>query len=336
MSRVSDTRQRTREAASQLVVGGKRPHDITVDLVYAAIQQGSRTTINDELKQWKDERTKADALGADLPPAVADAMRSLWVTAVEHGEQLFGEHRHALESDVAARQQAFDAAISERDAALAAGQQLQHEVTQLREHGDQLQQQLAQETEAKRDALSQVHALQQEVTGILADMAQQLEAARQTQDRLTTEFQATIAARDAAFQTERDRANERLESAQARMLQETDAARESQRHAEQQLAKARQRSEEQQTSLTELRLDMARHRRELADAEMRLSMLAKLTAERDQLALELATLRGQITGMATAVQSAESRAMAAETQLASVRKRESSPPRNKRSKPADK
>jgi chromosome segregation ATPase len=321
MSRVSDTRQRTREAASQLVAGGKRPHDITVDLVYAAIQQGSRTTINDELKQWKEERAKADALGADLPPVVADAMRSLWVTAVEHGEQLFGEHRQALESDVAARQQALDAAVIERDAALAGGQQLQREVTQLREYGEQLQQQLAQETGAKRDALGKVHALQQEVTGIRADMAQQLELARQTQDRLTTEFQATIAARDTAFQVERDRANERVESAQARMLQETDAARESQRHAEQQLAKARQRSEEQQTSLTELRLDRARHRRELADAETRLSMLAKLTTERDQLALELATLRGQIAGMAAAVQSAESRAMAAEAQLVSVRKR---------------
>ncbi|MEY2159704.1 MULTISPECIES: hypothetical protein [unclassified Rhodanobacter] len=38
MSRVSDTRQRTREAAAQLVAGGKRSHEITVDQIYAAIQ----------------------------------------------------------------------------------------------------------------------------------------------------------------------------------------------------------------------------------------------------------------------------------------------------------
>src|SRR3546814_14391611 len=75
-----------RSAAAQLVAGAKRPHEITVDQIYAVIQQGSRTTINDELKLWKDERTKIDALSADLPPAVADAMRSLWVAAVEQGE----------------------------------------------------------------------------------------------------------------------------------------------------------------------------------------------------------------------------------------------------------
>jgi len=33
MSRVSDTRQRTREAAAQLVAGAKRPHEITVDQI---------------------------------------------------------------------------------------------------------------------------------------------------------------------------------------------------------------------------------------------------------------------------------------------------------------
>jgi len=325
MSRVSDTRQRTREAAAALVATGKRPHELTVDLIFAAIQQGSRTTINDELKQWKEERTKADALGADLPPTVADAMRSLWVTAVEHGEQLFGEQRQALESDLATLQEVNAAVIAERDEAQVTIQQSQHEVMQLREQGVKWQQQLALETDAKRDALGQVQALQHEVDTARADMAHQLELARQSQDRLATEFQATIATRDATFQAERDKANERVEAAQARMLQETDAAREGQRHAEQQLVKLRQRSEEQQTSLTELRMEVARQRRELAEGETRLGVLADTLAERDRLILELATARGQMTGMTTAIQSAEARAMAAETQLAAgqsiVRKR---------------
>ena len=59
MSRVSDTRLRTREAATHLVTTGRRAHDLTVDLIYAEIKQGSRTTINDELKLWKDEQAKA-------------------------------------------------------------------------------------------------------------------------------------------------------------------------------------------------------------------------------------------------------------------------------------
>ena len=321
MSRVSDTRQRTREAAANLVAGGKRPHELTVDLIYAAIQQGSRTTINDELKQWKDEKAKADALGADLPPTIADAMRSLWVAAVEQGEQVFNEHRQALESDLAALQKAHDDVVTERDAALTTADQLRQEVSQLNGERAELQQQLVNETDAKRDALGQVQALQQEVTAVRADMAQQIEAARQNHDRLTTEFQATIAARDAAFQAERDKANDRVEAAQARMLQETDAAREGLRHAEQQLTKLRQRSEEQQTSLTELRLEIARHRRELADSEVRLATLTSITVERDQFALELATARGQMTGLTTALQSAEARAVTAETQLAAARKR---------------
>src|SRR3546814_12810788 len=100
MSRVSDTRQRTREAAAQLVAGAKRPHEITVDQIYAVIQQGSRTTINDELKLWKDERTKIDALRADLPPAVADAMRSLVVAAADKGERAFTEQHEAIAAEL--------------------------------------------------------------------------------------------------------------------------------------------------------------------------------------------------------------------------------------------
>jgi chromosome segregation ATPase len=248
-------------------------------------------------------------------------MRSLWVAAVEQGEHVFNEHRQALESDLETQKRTLDDVVVERDAAQAAVHQLQHEVSQLREQGIEVRQQLIQETEAKRDALGQVQALQHEVAAVRTDMAQQLEAARQAHDRLTTEFQATIAARDAAFQAERDKANERMEAAQARMLQETDAAREGQRHSEQQLAKLRHRSEDRQNSLTELRLDMARLRRELAEGEARLGAMASVTGERDQLALKLAGTLGQVTGLTSALQSAEARAVAAESQLTVAHKR---------------
>src|SRR3546814_6347214 len=106
-----------------LVAGAKRPHEITVDQIYAVIQQGSRTTINDELKLWKDERTKIDALSADLPPAVADAMRSLWVAAVEPGERAFTEQREAMEAELRSIQVERDVATPSREAAMADGQQ---------------------------------------------------------------------------------------------------------------------------------------------------------------------------------------------------------------------
>lgn len=102
MSRISNTRFRTREAAARLVAAGRRPHELTVDLIYAEIRQGSRTTINDELKLWKDEQARVDALSAALPPAVANAMLSLWALAIEHGEQVFAQRGEELESEAAA------------------------------------------------------------------------------------------------------------------------------------------------------------------------------------------------------------------------------------------
>ena len=101
MSRVSDTRLRTREAAARLVAVGRRPHDLTVDLIYAEIKQGSRTTINDELKLWKDEQAKADALTNAMPPVVAHARLNIWAVAVEHEERVFDQCREEAETQLA-------------------------------------------------------------------------------------------------------------------------------------------------------------------------------------------------------------------------------------------
>jgi DNA-binding ferritin-like protein (Dps family) len=175
MSRVSDTRQRTREAATQLVAAGKRPHEITVDLIYAEIQQGSRTTINDELKAWKDERTKADALGADLPPAIADSMRLLWVAAVEQGEQVFLSRRAELETALENAQAREAAAIAAHDVAEATGRELAQRIEALQEQSHDLQRQLGAETAARKEAQGLVQALQEQLTAIRVESARQLE-----------------------------------------------------------------------------------------------------------------------------------------------------------------
>lgn len=316
MSRVSDTRQRTREAAVQLVAGGKRPHEITVDLVYAAIQQGSRTTINDELKQWKDERTKADALGADLPAAIADAMRTLWVAAVEQGEAVFAEQRGVLETALAHAEHQQATIAQERDSALATLRAVTEQCEALRQHIAALQAQVEVEVTSKNQALQDGRALQQQLITLRAETAEQIERIREAQAAQAEEFQSAIARRDAAFQAERDKSNERLEVAQARMLQETDAAREGQRRAESQLTKTRERLEQQQTSLAELRLDAGRHQRELAERDARLEVLTATVADRDRIAVELAAARGQLEGLGAAMQSLEARATAAEARLA--------------------
>ncbi|NMW22966.1 integrase [Rhodanobacter denitrificans] len=337
MSRVSDTRQRTREAAAQLVAGGKRPHEITVDQIYAAIQQGSRTTINDELKLWKGERTKVDALGAALPAAVADAMRAVWVAAVEQGEAAFAEQSGVLENALAEADQHRNAAMQERDKALATVAALTEQCETLRHQVATQQGRAETEIGAKNQALQDGQELQQRLIALQAETAEQIERIRRAQTEQAEEFQALIASRDAVFQAERDTANERLEVAQARMLQEIDAAREGQRRAEQQMGKSRERLEQQQASLAELRMEAGHHRRELAERDTRLEALAAAVADRDRMAIELAAARGQLEGLGTAMQSLETRATIAESRLTALLAERPSPAaaRNKRGKQRD-
>jgi hypothetical protein len=92
----------TREAAVCLVAESRLPQELTVDLIYAGIRQGSRTTINDELKLWKDEQARIDTPSASPPSAVASAMVSVWALAVEHGEQVFAQCDEELETEVTA------------------------------------------------------------------------------------------------------------------------------------------------------------------------------------------------------------------------------------------
>jgi len=317
MSRVSDTRQRTREAAAQLVAGAKRPHEITVDQIYAVIQQGSRTTINDELKLWKDERTKVDALGADLPPAVADAMRSLWVVAVEQGELTFTEQREAMEAELSSIQRERDEARASRDATIADGQQRAQQATQLGEQLADLQQRLVSESATKNDALGQVHALQQEIASLRTESMRQQEAAVAAQEKQSTEFQARLAERDLAFQTELGTATQRLEAAQDHMLRQIDEAREGQRHAERALAKAQRRHEEQQTELTELRL---RYREQLQKLEQQRVQIETLATERQTLTRQVLSNRGQIDGMELALQLLATKASDTKKSIGETRK----------------
>jgi DNA repair exonuclease SbcCD ATPase subunit len=319
MSRSSNTRQRTRDAAAQLVAGGKRPHEITVDAIYSVIQQGSRTTINDALKVWRGERTKVDALGADLPPALADTMRSLWVSAVEHGEQVFLEQRQALEGQVAAETARADIAVRQRDEiqsaldrAVSAGDAEKTAHAQTRDELGHIRAAVA---------AAEVHAagLKQQLTRVLEEAACDHAALQATLERQTAEFQETLANRDRGYQAELDKATTRLQSAQDHMLQNIDAAREAQKRAEAQQAKLQQRVDTLQVDLTDLRVKHAEQRRELhlqRDREAALSdALQRSRDESQRLVINLAGTNGQLSAAASQIAAAEDRARVAETRL---------------------
>jgi len=319
MSRSSDTRQRTREAAAQLVASGKRPHEITVDAIYAVIQQGSRTTINDALKAWREERTKVDALGTDLPPALADTMRSLWVSAVEHGEQIFLEQRQAFEDKVAAETARADTAVHQRDEtqraldrAVAAGDAEKTAHAQTRDN-------LARTRAAVAAAETRAAELDQQLTRVREEAARDHAALQAALERQAAEFQQTLASRDHGYQAELDKATTRLQSAQDHMLQHIDAAREAQKRAEAQQAKLQQRVDTLQADITDLRVKHAEQGRELhlqRDREAALSeALQRLRDENQFLAIGLAGSNGQLSAAASRIAAAEDRARVAEARL---------------------
>jgi chromosome segregation ATPase len=243
MSRISDTRLRTRETASRLVAAGKRPHELTVDLIYAEIRQGSRTTINDELKQWKDEKTRSDALASQLPPVVADAMLGIWTVAVEHGEKVYDARVAELEQTTAqAEARARDAV----DARAATEETLRLREVELGALGEQiaaLKQQLdaaqarAEEANKRAETLEAQRNAEREI----ADT--RLREQRTEHEKAIAELRASREARDAAFQSELDKATQRMEGVQKHMMQQISEAREERKRADTLAASLQQRNE---------------------------------------------------------------------------------------------
>ncbi|WP_322043546.1 DNA-binding protein [Paraburkholderia sp. J67] len=243
MSRISDTRLRTRETASRLVAAGKRPHELTVDLIYAEIRQGSRTTINDELKQWKDEKTRSDALAAELPPAVADAMLGIWAVAVEHGEKVYDARVAELEQATAQAESRAAEAVEARSAADEALRLREVELGALGEQVAVLKQQLeaanarAEEARARADALDTQRNIERE------QAESRLREQRLEHEKASTALRASLEARDAAFQSELDKATQRMEGVQKHMMQQISEAREERRRSDTLAASLQQRNE---------------------------------------------------------------------------------------------
>ncbi|QIE29487.1 hypothetical protein SBC1_78420 (plasmid) [Caballeronia sp. SBC1] len=298
MSRISDTRLLTRQAAARLVAAGRRPHDLTVDLIYAEIRQGSRTTINDELKLWKDDQARIDALSAALPPTVANAMLSVWALAVEHGEQVFAQRGEELETEATT-------AILRAESLATANASLQAEARTLRVQLEDQQTRLASaladlaRAQAERDVAtrqSEAATVERDTLGVQSEQAlhEALSAhARELDDLLTAR-----AEHESALRTEVDQATTRLEGVQKRVMMQTDEAREAQRRAEAALAKTQQRNEQLAGDVQRLSADAAEQRRHAERHEKQLASVMEeareLRRERDALAQQVASLQGEL------------------------------------------
>lgn len=298
MSRVSDTRLRTRQAAAKLVASGRRPHELTVDLIYAEIHQGSRTTINDELKLWKDEQAKVDALSAALPAPVANAMLATWALAIEHGENVFEARRAEMEGELAQ-------AVVRADAAEAAEIAARTEITTLRDHLVRAQAAEAaaradaqRESDAKDATLNRLTDAQQQMTSERTDAANRLESQRDTYEEQFRDQRKALATSEAQLRDELARATERLEGVQKHVLLQVAEAREAQKRAEDQLGRAAQRSERLASELESLRTELVTRTTELQratqDCVAANDNAARLQAQRDELTVRLATTDGRL------------------------------------------
>jgi tRNA G10 N-methylase Trm11 len=83
------------------------PGKITVDKIYAVIRQGSRTTINDELKAWRVDKSK---------PEVPKELLDLWSGTVKRADEVFAQDRECMEAEVAEANRQADELRSENEA----------------------------------------------------------------------------------------------------------------------------------------------------------------------------------------------------------------------------
>ena len=325
MSRVSDTRLRTRETAACLVASGRRPHDLTVDLIYAEIKQGSRTTINDELKQWKDEQAKSDALTAALPPTVANAMLNIWAVAVEHGEKVFDQRREEAETQLAQATTRIENFEAEKINLTRQIGDLQSDVTQAQSEFNVTREMLASERTAKEAAIARGNALELQLESVKTDSERATSILKAEHQHRIEELQASLSAQEAAFREEISKATERLEGVQKHVMLQVVEAREAQKRAEALLSKANQKNEQLSAELQQFRNQIAlltqaseRSQVDLAQAH---AETTQLRAERESLIQQMATATGKLSAINGQIESLERRAVGAETRLEEALKR---------------
>lgn len=301
MSRISDTRVLTRAAAAKLVSAGHRAHALTVDLIYAEIKQGSRTTINDELKLWKHEQAKVNALNAALPDAVANAMMATWAVAVEHGEKAFDQRREEIESELAAavaRAQAAEASLAEQ---CTRTEQLSSLLGQSDERETAQRAEIDALRDAKDEALQRAVLAERETASVRSEAQARESTLKSVHERELSDARAELAAKEVDLRAELTRTTERLEGVQKYVMLQVTDARDAQKRAEDQTTKASQRADKLGAEMETLRVQLAEvqstHQRSVAAQTAAAAEAGQLRMERDGLKEKLANTTGQLEGI---------------------------------------
>ena len=212
-------------AADRVLARGERP---TVERVRAELGRGSPARIGQLLEQWWEflaRRLAGEARLPDLPPAVAEAFKAVWVSATDHGAQLaqasvasrvdeLTQDQARLANERSEWQHAVEAAHAAQTNAETSRQTAEARVGDLQRL---LEQQEAQHAEllAQRDALTvRCTHMEQALTAAQASLIEQRHLAAQERDTLQ---QHARAIEDRAH-AEVDRARQETKEAQTQLI----------------------------------------------------------------------------------------------------------------------
>lgn len=211
-------------AADRVLARGERP---TTERVRAELGRGSPARVGQLLEQWWDalaKRMAGETRLPDLPPAVAEAFKAVWVSAIEHGTGVaqaavaqakaeliqkqvrLAEERAGWErtlTDMGTARTTAEAARERAEARLGDLQQL-------------LDQHIAQQAElqAQRDTLSSRCAqLEQALAAIQTQLAEHHQAAAQEREALQEHVRTT----ENRAHAEVDRARQDLKELRAQL-----------------------------------------------------------------------------------------------------------------------
>ena len=225
MAMATDIYARIRQAAFELVGEGVWP---TVVEVRARLGSGSNTTINNTLKEWRQEflsRMSLSAKRPDWPAGLAEAFELLWQKACDEADRQLDAVRQESQSAVTAMAQQLDEQLQQLQAREASLQSALRELELKNQRVADLESALAAES-ARR---GQLEASAQNLESMLASMRQDAMALRRESDERVAELEARAEQRIQEERNEAARrealAYERLEGLRVRLYEQVEEER---------------------------------------------------------------------------------------------------------------
>ncbi|WP_158253776.1 DNA-binding protein [Chromobacterium alticapitis] len=218
----ADIYARIRQAAFELVSEGVWP---TVADVRAKLGSGSNTTINNTLKEWRQEflsRISISSRRPDWPPSLAEAFEQIWQKACDEAEQQLDAVRREVEAAEAALRIERDELLQGLNRMETEAQSLRHELELRAAKQTELDEALRQERFHSEKLQTERQELLTAQESLRQELAQGRKQAEARQAELEEKHEQQL--REAREMSERKEslAYERLEGLRVRLYQQVE------------------------------------------------------------------------------------------------------------------